>query len=706
MIGRTLGQYHIVEELGTGGMGVVYKATDEKLRRTVALKVLAPDRSVSEKDKTRFLREARAAAALHHPHICTVYDVGEEQGVLYIAMAYIPGRGVSEIVRERPMPLERALKITVQVAEALQAAHRLDIVHRDIKSANIIVDDSDCATILDFGIAKLAGQPTQTEEGRTAGTVAYMSPEQAAGGTVDRRSDIWALGVCLYEMITGELPFRGDHDSAILYQIVNQDAPSLLVHEGGVPREVARIVDKALQKKREARYQSMGEMLADLRPALKNVSTVPAEAEPSIAVLPFANMSDDRKQDYFCDGMAEEIINSLTQVGRMRVVARTSSFAFRNKLADMREIGRQLGVDTLLEGSVQKSGDRLRITTQLVDVRSGYHLWSERFDRKLEDIFAIQDEIARSVVQALKVTISENERRVIEKVPTTDIEAYDLYMRAMQLYHEMTYKGLEYARNLLTSAIIRDPNYAVAYCGLSDCYAMICTFYDRDHSNIENALIASRKALELDGDLAQAHASHGLALSLDGRYDDAEREFLAAIDLAPKLYEAYYFYARSCRPQGKLEKAAEMFEKAGEVRPEDYQAPILAADTYRGLERHDDVVRCFQRGLAAAEKHLEHHPEEARAWYLGAHALYELGDRDRAMEWNHRAMALGPRDTGTLYNAACLFSIMGDFDKCFECLDGAVNFGFSNRAWLETDPDLGPIRSDPRYERLLARLPA
>ena len=705
MIGWTLGHYQIVEELGAGGMAVVYRATDTKLGRDVALKVLSPDRSVSEKDKARFLQEARAAAALHHPNICTIYDVGEDRGDLYIAMAFIAGRGVNDIVRQGPMNLERALKIGMQVAEGLEAAHRLDIVHRDIKSANIIVDDSGNATIVDFGIAKLAGRPTQAGEELFVGTVAYMSPEQAKGGSVDHRTDIWSLGVCLYEMIAGELPFHSEYDSAVIYQIVNQDPPSLVHRDPPVPVDVARIIRRALEKRPESRYQTVSDMLADLRGTLRDVGVGGDRREPSIAVLPFENMSDDRKQDYFCDGMAEEIINSLSQIEHLRVVARTSSFAFRDRILDIREIGRELGVDTLLEGSVQKAGNTLRITTQLVDVRSGYHLWSERFDRTLEDVFAIQDEIARNVVRALKVTLTENERRVIAKVPTTDIEAYDLYIRAMQRYHEMTSRELGYARNLLTSAIIRDPNYALAYCGLSDCYAMIGSFYDHDHSNIEHALTASRKALELDSELAQAHASYGLALSLDKRYDEAEKEFLAAIDLAPKLYEAYYFYARSCRPQGKLEKAAEMFEKAGEVRPEDYQSPILAADTYRGLGRHDDVVRCFRKGLAAAEKHVEHHPGEARAWYLGAHAHYELGDRETAMKWNERAMELGPRDTATLYNAGCLFSLMGEFDKCFECLHRAVEFGFSNRAWVETDPDLQPIRSDPRYEPLLRRFP-
>jgi serine/threonine protein kinase/tetratricopeptide (TPR) repeat protein len=703
MIGRKLGHYKIVEELGGGGMGVVYRAEDTKLGRDVALKVLTEDRPLSDADRRRFLDEARAAAALHHPNICTVHDAGEADGVSYIAMALIQGRSLRDILQEGPLPLARALQIATQIAEALQAAHDRGIVHRDIKSGNIIVGGDDHVTILDFGIAKRAGEASHTDVGKTVGTVAYMSPEQATGGDVDHRTDIWSAGVCLYEMITGHVPFTADYVPAILYKIVHEDPPPLAKRD--IPPVVSRIVDRALEKQSESRYASASEMLADLQSAVRGGALGNGERVPSIAVLPFANISDDKSQDYFCDGMAEEIINSLTQIKRMRVVARTSSFGFRNAKLDIRDIGHKLGVDTLLEGSVQKSGKRIRITTQLIDVHDGYHLWSARYDRDLEDVFAIQDEIARNVVQALRVTLTEKEKHTIVKVPTTDIDAYDLYIRAMQHYHVGNRPGFEYARNLFTSAIIQDPKYALAYCGLSDCYAMIATFYDRHASNIENALVASRKALELDGDLAQAHASYGLALSLSGQYVEAEREFLRAIDISPKLFEAYYFYARSCRAQSRLEKAAEMFGKASDVRPEDYQAPILAGDSCRGLDKPDEMHEWFRKGLAAAERHLEHHPREARAWYLGAHAQYELHRMEEAARWNTRAMELAPRDAATLYNAACLFSIMGDLDKCFECFHRAVEHGFSNRTWLESDPDLTNIRSDPRYEALLKSIP-
>ena len=706
MIGQKIAHYKILEELGGGGMGVVYRAEDTKLGRPVALKVVTAGRSVSEKEKTRLLREAQSAAALRHPNICTVYEIGEDRGVPFISMEFLPGDSLEAIVERGPVEITRALDIAVQIAQGLQAAHDSDIVHRDIKSANVMVGDDGQVTILDFGLAKLAGS-AQTKERIAIGTVAYMSPEQTRGEAVDYRTDIWALGVCLYEMIAGRVPFRGDHDSIIVYQIANQDPPPLIDLGLNVPESVTRIIGKALEKDRSERYRLVDQMLADMKVSLKEMKTgieQSAVTRPSIAVLPFTNMSVDKEQDYFCEGIAEDIITSLSRIESLRVVSRTSSFAFKDSGLDIRELGSKSGANTILEGSVRKAGDRIRITAQLINVRDGYHLWSDRYDRDLQDVFAIQDEIGQHIVDALKVKLTEKEKRAMEKVPTTDVDAYEFYIRGRQYFHRMEVKGLEYARNMFTNAIIRDGQYALAYCGLADCYSIIYMYYDSDKTTIENALTASRKALELDSELAEAHASHGLAVSLDGRFEEAEREFERAIELSPKLFEAYYFYARTSRSQGKLEKAADLFAKAGEVQPEDYQAPILAGDTYRGLDRPDEMTGAFRRGLAAAEKHLEFNPEDARAWYLGAHAHSALNSNEIALKWNERAMLLAPSDTATLYNAACLFSILGDYDKAFECLENAIDNGFAHPQWLENDPDFDAIRDDPRYKKLSARL--
>jgi adenylate cyclase len=704
MIGKTIAHYKIIEELGRGGMGVVYKAEDSKLKRTVALKVLPPDRKVTDVERARLQREAQAAAGLRHPNILTIFEIGEDNGLSYVAMDYIPGRPLASIVKGQTLDIDLALDYTIQIAQGLQEAHDKGIIHRDVKNENMIVDNNGHVSILDFGLAVLCCQPEFFEDG---GTIAYMSPEQLSGRDVDGRTDIWSLGVCLFELITGRLPFQGNYDAELEYQITNRDVPSSLDFRPETPETVAAIIEKALRKDPAERYQHIEQILAELKLArteLKNGVTGDENRTPSIAVLPFSDLSSDQQQEYFCDGITEEIINRLAQVDGLRVVARTSSFAFKNKNSDIREIGSKLGVDTLLEGSVRKSGDQLRINAQLISCADGYHLWSEQYDRDVQDIFAIQDEIGISITDALRVTLSDKEKKALEMVPTTDVKAYDYYIRGRQYFHGLGVKGLEYARNMFTSAIIHDPHFALAYCGLADCAAMVYTYYDSNQTNIENAIIASSKALELDGELAAAHASYGLAVSLDGRYEEAEKELQIAIDLSPKLYEAYYFFARTCRSQGKLEQAAELFKKAGEVLPEDYQAPILMADTLRGLEKEDEMLKGFRHGLTVAEKHLEFNPDDARAWYLGAHALLELGDRERALEWNKKAMQLAPKDPATLYNAACLFCLMGEFEKCYECFDQAIDNGFAHRVWMETDPDLEAIRRTPRFKELLEQI--
>jgi non-specific serine/threonine protein kinase len=437
------------------------------------------------------------------------------------------GETLKAKIARGPLPVEEVINLVSQFAAGLSEAHAAGMVHRDIKPANIMVTDKGVVKILDFGLAKLAGRTKMTKPGTTVGTVAYMSPDQARGGEVDERSDIFSLGVVMYELLTGELPFKGDHDAAIIYSIMNLEPKSPRQIREQIPAEIEEIVLKAMDKEPTRRYRLADELRARLRLAKMAIESgsddLSAASQPSIAVLPFANMSADKEQDYFCDGMAEDIVNNLSKIAGLRVAARTSSFAYKGKSEDVRDIGRHLGVDTVLEGGVQKAGDRLRITVQLVKVTDGYHIWSERYDRDLEDVFAIQDEIGRKIVESLKVKLTNKEKRVLDKVPTTDVEAYDFYIRGRQSFHRLRAKTLERARNLFMSAIIRDSEYGLAYCGLADCYSMLYMYFDNDKTHIENAVTASRKALELDSELAESHASHGLAIALDRRYDEAER---------------------------------------------------------------------------------------------------------------------------------------------------------------------------------------
>jgi TolB-like protein/Flp pilus assembly protein TadD len=429
-----------------------------------------------------------------------------------------------------------------------------------------------------------------------------------------------------------------------------------------------------------------------------------ATSAKSIAVLPFADMSPQRDQEYFCEGMAEEIINALTKIQALQVASRSSAFAFKGQNLDIRKVGEQLGVSTVLEGSVRKAGNRLRITAQLIKVADGYHLWSERYDRDMEDVFAIQDEIAQSIVKALRVVLSDEEKRAIEQVPAADVQAYDYYLRGRQFFHQFRRTGIQFARRMFERAMEIDPGYAIAYAGAADCCSFLYMYWDGSRANLEGADNHSRKALELGPDLAEAHASRGLALSLSKRYEEAEQEFETAIRLNPKLFEAHYFFGRALFQQGKYGAAVVHYQEASRVRPEDYQTALLVVPSLRSLNRVAEAEATQRRGVHLAEKHLELNPDDARALYLSAGALMQLGERQRALEWAGRALALDPEDSGVLYNVACVYALGGQADEAIGCLEKAVQNGFGHRAWLENDSDFDSLRADPRFKGLLERL--
>jgi TolB-like protein/Flp pilus assembly protein TadD len=426
--------------------------------------------------------------------------------------------------------------------------------------------------------------------------------------------------------------------------------------------------------------------------------------EKSIAVLPFTNMSGDKEQDYFCDGISEDILNDLTNLEGVQVVSRTSSFAFRDKNMDIREIGKKLGVQAIVEGSVRKAGNQLRITAQLINVENGFHLWSERYDRELSDVFAIQNEIAQNIVQALEINLSSREKDELKKLKTRNVEAYDFYIQGRTYYRQLHHNSTEYAIELFSRAIQIDKNYALAYAGLADSYSQFYMYFDRNEENLNQALAASQKALELDPELAEAHSSRGIVLTQINQYKEAEKEFEIAIQLNPKLFVAYYQGGRTYRVQGKHEQALSFFKKAAEVRPEDYESAIFVATAYGDLNMKNEMKKANQRAIVLVRNHLDLYPDDARAYYLGAIILIEEDVRQEALKWLEKAIAIAPNETKVLYNAACIYSLLGMVDMALDYFEKAVDSGYASREWIETDSDFDPIRDHPRFQEILKKL--
>src|SRR5213083_2345635 len=549
-------RYTINRELGRGGMATVYLAEDLKHRRLVALKVLSPDLGAAL-GKDRFLREIDIAARLTHPHILPLHDSGEADGLLYYVMPYVEGQSLrGRLVRERQLPLEDALHITRQVADALDYAHSRDVVHRDIKPENILFQ-SGHAVVSDFGIARaigVAGGGSVTGTGIAVGTPGYMSPEQTRGiAQLDGRSDLYSLGCVLYEMLAGDPPFTGWSPQAILARQMLEPVPRLRTVRETVPAWVEQAVARALARAPADRFATAAELVEALAtPRTATAATAPPDAAPqpvappagSIAVLPFVNLSADPENEYFSEGMTEEIINALTRVAALRVASRTASFAFKGAGQDIRVIGEKLQVRTLLEGSVRRAGEKLRITAQLINVADGYHLWSSTYERELRDVFAMQDEIARAIVGALRVKLVSHPVLTLVEPRTDNVEAYALYLKASYFWRRKSASGLKQCITYFEQALAADPAYSLAAAGLADSYTALGYYnYLPPKAAFPQAKAAADRALAIDSRLAEAHTARAcVSLLYEWDWPGAERGFDRAIALAERYPTAHFWY--------------------------------------------------------------------------------------------------------------------------------------------------------------------
>jgi len=744
LVGKTISHYRIEEILGSGPMSTVYKARDLKLERYAALKFLSPQHTVDDSETERLIQEAKTTSALEHPNICTIYEIDEVEGQVFIAMAFYEGQTLEVRLSRGPMSISDAVEIITAVSQGVAKAHEKGIVHRDLKPANIMITTDEVVKILDFGIAKLIYQKSKTKSGIIMGTPGYLAPEQAKGDNIGPYTDIWALGIMFYEMLSGDLPFSGDTDISLIYSIVNDRPIPLAQFNEEIPQRFEGFIHRLIEKEPANRFQSVSEMLtelqnlsedrADFSTVRMKASDLKLEVTPSIGVLPFLDMSPNKDQEYFCDGLTEEIISTLSRVEGLRVVSRMSSFQFKGKEFDLRQIGQQLNVRSVLEGSIRKAGKRVRISVQLTNISDGFLLWSEQFEREIKDIFQIQDEISQAIVKTLRIKLIGQQEKTLYKNYTDNVEAYSDYLKGRYHWNKRTADALKKGIEHFNQAIEKDPQYAPAFAGLADTYIILGLYGTLVPKFVmPKAKAAAVKALEIDRDLAEAHASLGCIQSVyDWDWKGAEEQFQKAIELNPNYAIAHHWYAINyLTPHGRFDEAIKEIEIALDLDPISLVINTTVGLVHYYAGQYDDATSIFLKTLEVEPNFAMAHFflgqtytrkqmfEAALTEFEAANKLFGgstnmqatygmasalAGEKDKALEILNRLNDELKEKYVSAYDLAMIHAGLGDNNEALHWLQQALAEHSYLLIYLNVDPVLENLRNDKRFKKIQAEM--
>ena len=764
VISEKVSHYRIIKMIGSGGMGEVYLAEDLRLGRQVALKFLPSSYQYDSERRTRFLKEARAASVLRSPNIAAIYDIGEHKGAMFIAMEYVDGEVLSYRIDRRTLPTDDVIDIAKQTADALEEAHKAGIIHRDVKSSNLIITERGMVKMLDFGLAKMieenisidSADPTVAIGGKTAvgvvlGTVSYMSPEQALGHDLDTRSDLFSFGVVLYEMLTGKLPFEGTNPTEIVDNIIHKEPVAIARYNYDVPPELERIVRKCLEKDRDKRYQTAREVWTDLHNLGRNAETVvgttqiPVRKPPptrrsrsrkainSLAILPLINEGGDPDTEYLSDGITESIINHLSQLPKLRVMARNTVFRYKGREVNPQRVGEELGVRATLTGRVLQRADVLIIKAELVDTADGSHLWGEQYNRQLSDIFSIEEEISREISDKLRLKLSGAEKKQLTKRYTENTRAYQHYLKGRFYWNKRTDEGLTKGIEHFKQAIELDPGYALAFTGLADSYNILASYSAlAPRQAFPLSKNAATRALELDDKLAEAHTSLAFAkFGYDWDWAGAEREFKQAIHLNPRYSFVYNFYSVLLAALGRFDEALNRANYAQELDPlslpintnvgwilyltRRYQAAITQyektielddgfalahrrlAQTYQQIQRYNRADAEYRKAAALSADDLE-------LLTARGHFYATVGDTKKVNDILRQLEILAKSRYVPSYLVARIYLGLGEIDRVFELLEKALDERYGYLAYLYVEPMFDPVRDDPRFVDLAHRV--